>query len=212
MRPAMRGSNHRAVGVLALAIAALTAVAAACGSAAPPSVGPPTPPPTPVVTPDPHLTEPATADQIFKAIRVGKLPLSVNNATAGGPNSPVIKQINAQIANWPLIITEYRSGAVLRDILKWDPTAAPKQGDPPYAWVGMNILIAFGPVTGSPTAPDAARQQQAKDLVALVDPLLWPMEQRSVDPVPTKTLSSAATPQPSAAPSGPASVPASISP
>jgi hypothetical protein len=205
MPPAMRGSNQRARSALALAlVVALSLIAAACGSAAPPSAAAPTSDPTPVITPDPHLTEPATADQIFNAIRYGKLPLSVNNATAGGPDAPIIKQINAQIANWPLIITEYRSSAALRKILKWDAKAGPKQGDPPYAWVGMNILIAFGPVTGKPTKPDAARQEQAKALIALVDPLLWPIEQKSTAPVPTKTAPPASPPAPAAAASLPA--------
>src|SRR6476660_3649144 len=127
MRPAMRGSNHRAGGVLALAGSVLlSAAAAACGSPPPARVAPPTAAPTVAITPNPHLTEPATADQIFTAIRVGDLPLAVTNATTGGPNSPVIKRINAQVGNWPLVITEYRSGATLRDALKWDPSGGPK--------------------------------------------------------------------------------------
>jgi hypothetical protein len=66
----------------------------------------------------------------------------------------------------------------------------------------MNILISFGPVTGMPTAPDSERQEQAQTLIALVDPLLWPIEQRSKAPIPTKTAPPAATPAPpSAAPS-----------
>jgi hypothetical protein len=208
MPPAMRGSNHCVRGTLALAmLIALSSAVAACGSSAPPSVAPPTVAPTPVITPDPHLTEPATADQIWKAISVrGKLPLSVNNASTGAPGSPIIKQINAQIANWPLIITEYRSSQVLRDALKWDPTAGPKQGDPPYSWVAMNILIAFGPVTGKPTTPDADRQEQAKALIALVDPLVWPIEQKSMAPVPTRTLPPPATPSAPAASAAPASI------
>jgi hypothetical protein len=208
MRPAMRVSNHRTGGVLALAtLFALSAVVTACGSGPPPSSPPPTAQPTPVITPDPHLSEPATADQIFNAIRVGDLPLSVNNATAGGPDSPIVKVINAQIANWPLIITEYRSSAVLRAVTKWDPAAGPKQGDPPYTWVGLNMMVAFGPVTGKLAPPDASREQEAKDLVALIDPLLWPLDQRSVVPVPTKTA-----PLPSSAPSGSAAPPASTAP
>ena len=138
--------------------------------------------PTPAITPDPHLTDPATADEIFNAIRKGDLPLSINNATAGGPDAPVIKRINAQVANWPLVITEYRTSRQLRELVAWDPAAAPQQGDAPYAWVGMNILVEFGPVTGVPAAPDYTREQQAKDLIALIDPLLWPLEQRAIDP------------------------------
>ena len=92
----MRGSNHRVRGTHALAmLIALSSAVAACGSSAPPSAAAAaTVAPTPVITPDPHLTEPATADQIFNAIRVGKLPLSVNNASAGAPGAPIIKQIN----------------------------------------------------------------------------------------------------------------------
>ena len=104
------------------------------------------PPPHRPITPDPHLTAPATADEVFNGIRRGELPLSVNNATTGGPNSPLIKQINAQVANWPLIISEYRSASQLRDLLAWDPGAGPRQGDAPYAWVGMNIVVTFGPI------------------------------------------------------------------
>ena len=196
----MRGSNHRAGGVLAPATGLiLSVVIAACGAtAAQPSPPPATPVPTPVITPDPHLTEPATADEIFNAIRVGDLPLSVNNATAGGPNAPVIKRINAQVANWPLVITQYRTSSQLRELVAWDPAAGPKQGDAPYAWVGMNILVEFGPVTGVPARPDSDREQQAKDLIALIDPLLWPLEQRSMVPVPTKSAVPATSEPPSA--------------
>ena len=196
----MRGSNHRAGGVLALAaIVAMSGAVAACGtSAAEPSVAPSTAPATPAITPDPHLTEPATADQIFNALRRGDLPLTVNNATAGDPSSPVIKQINAAVGNWPLIISEFRSSSVLRDTIGWDPAAGPTQGDAPYTWVGLNILVAFGPTTGRPIPPDETRQQQAKDLIALIDPLLWPMQQRAVLPVPTKTAPPASSPAPAA--------------
>jgi len=202
MRPAMRVSNHRARRVLALALAAgLTATAAACGSpSAAGSPAPATAAPTPAATPDPHLTEPATADQVFNGIRRGGLPLSVNNATTGGPNSPLIKQINAQVANWPLIISEYRSASQLRELLAWDPGAGPRQGDAPYAWVGMNIVVTFGPTTGKLAAPDAMRQDQAKTLVALIDPLLWPLEQRSLTPIPTKAALPQSTAPPVASP------------
>ena len=166
----------------------------------PASSAPPISRPTPVVTPDPHLTEPATADEIFTAIRAGDLPLSVNNATAGDPSSPIVKRINADIGNWPLVISEFRSRAALHEATGWDPAAPPDQGDPPYAFVGLNILIEFGPVNGPLVSPDTRRRDQADILVGLVDPLLWPLEQRSVVPIATKTAPPASTP-PSAAPS-----------
>jgi hypothetical protein len=207
----MRVSNHRARKVLALALAAgLSSVAVACGSP-PAASGVPASDAaaTPVVTPDPHLAEPATADQVFNAIRHGSLPLSVNNATAGGPNSPLIKQINAQVANWPLVISEYRTSSQLRELISWEPGTGPRQGDPPYTWVGMNIVVKFGPTTGIPAAPDAMRQEQAKALIGLIDPLLWPLEQRSMAPVPIKTA-----PPGAAAPavSPPSAAPASAAP
>ena len=106
--PIMRVSNHAAR--LAAGAVMATCSSTACGSPPPPSA-PPTVRPTPVITPDPHLTEPATADQVFRAIRVGDLDLHVNNATAGGADAPLVKRINAAIGNWPLVISEYRSGA-----------------------------------------------------------------------------------------------------
>lgn len=201
----MRTSNHAALRLVTL-LAAFVAGLAACGSPAPSSPPPVTPRPTPVITPDPHLAEPATADEIFSAIRVGKLPLAVNNATAGDPNSPVVKRINADIGNWPLIITQFRTSELLRETMKWDAAKPPAQGNAPYTFVGLNIVIEFGPTTGKLATPDASRQEQAERLIALVDPLLWPLEQRSVAPLATKTApppsgdpsaaTAAATPKP----------------
>jgi hypothetical protein len=166
----------------------VTAVLLVAGcSSAPITTARPTPRPTPVITPDPHLTEPATADQVFTAIRVGDLPLSINNATRGDSTSPIVKRINADIGNWPLVISEFRSSAALREATGWDASQPPGQGDPPYAWVGLNVLIEFGPVTGPLQAPDARRQDQARVLVDLLDPLLWPLEQRSVIRISTQT-------------------------
>ena len=192
----MRVSNH-AARLGAGAVMAMLLITA-CGNP-PASSSPPTAIPTPVITPDPHLTEPATADQIFGAIRVGDLPLLVNNATGGDPNSPITKTINAAIGDWPLVITEFRTSALLRSTINWNPAQPPATGNPPYSFVGLNILIEFGPMTGALGQPTSTRQEQAERLVALVDPLLWPLEQRSVAPVPTRT-----TPPASVAPASPA--------
>ncbi len=64
--------------------------------------------PTPVVTPDPHLQEPVTADQVYIALRVAKLPVNSNNANLGRGNPDIVKQINAELDGWPLRITQYR--------------------------------------------------------------------------------------------------------
>jgi hypothetical protein len=192
----MRFSNH--VARLAAGAAVAITIATGCGS---PPAAPSSPSlrPTPVVTPDPHLTEPATADQIFGAIRVGDLPLLVNNATGGDPASPIAKKINAAIGDWPLVISEYRTSALLRSTTNWNPATPPVQGDPPFSFVGLNILVEFGPANSPLAAPSATRQEQAKGLLALIEPLLWPIEQRSIVPVPTRSA------VPSSVPSGAAS-------
>jgi hypothetical protein len=182
----MRTSNHRGWRGTTLLIVAVLGTAA-CGSVVPSSAPAVTARPTPVITPDPHLTEPATADAVFNAIGSGELPLVANNATVGGPGSPVVKRINADIGNWPLIISQYQSSDLLRSTIKWKPAAKPNQGNAPYTFVGLNIVIEFGPTTGKLAAPDATRQDQAERLIALIDPLLWPLEQRSVAPLTTKT-------------------------
>ena len=56
-------------------------------------------------------------------------------------------------------------------------------------------MVAFGPRPArSPMRPQA----QPLRLVGAMDPLLWPIQQRSVTPIPTSTPP-AATPAPSAA-------------
>jgi hypothetical protein len=172
---------------------------AACGSSVASPSPSPTVAPTPVITPDPHLTAPATADAVFNAIRKAGLPLSVTNAS-GVPNSPVVKRINAAIDNWPLIITQYKSTEVLRSTAKWDPKKPLDDASPAYAFVGLNIMVAFGPASGTVAVPDSNRQEQAQRLVDVLDPLLWPLEQRSITPIATKTPAAPApTPAPSAA-------------
>ena len=42
----------------------------------------------------------------------------------------MVKQINAQVANWPLIITEYRNAAMLRAQLGWNPGHQREAGRP----------------------------------------------------------------------------------
>jgi hypothetical protein len=207
----MRGSNQaaRTQGVRARSRSILTVLLAVALSACTSTVASPNPSPTtaptPVITPDPHLTEPATADAIFNAIRKAGLPLSVTNANGGDPNSPVVKRINAAIDNWPLVITEYRTSALLKSTTNWDPAKLPDDASPAYAFVGLNVMIAFGPASGKVADPAPNRQEQAQRLVDVLDPLLWPLQQRSLKPIPTRPADSAsaspkASPKPSPKP------------
>lgn len=200
----MRHSNHGA-GPGLLGVVLVAAVAAACADAPPPPSA--TPRPTPVITPDPHLTEPASADEVFIAIGSAGLPLVANNATAGDASRPYRKRINAEFGNWPLTITEFPSATALRQAIGWDPARPPVQGHPPYAFVGLNILVEFGPSTGARLGPpDENRQAQATELVALLHGLLSPIEQRSLVPV------ALPTPRPAPASALPSAAAAGIAP
>jgi hypothetical protein len=130
--------------------------------------------------------------------------LTISNAIGGDPGSAYVKRFNAAIDNWPLIVTEYKNSATLRAAIKWDPSKPPEKDNAPYTFVGLNILITFGPAAGKPAVPDAAREALAKRLVDVLDPLLWPLEQRSVSPVPSRTAvpvaSPSATPKPAKTP------------
>ena len=199
----MRYSNHTGRGVrLPIWAAGLLALIVVGCTPAVVASAPPTAEPTPVVTPDPHLREPVTADQVFRALSAARLGMIANNANSGGGNPDIVKLINADVGSWPLRITEYRSAAVLTRALDWTSGVAPGGDEAPYAFAGLNILIQFGPISARPpAAPDVSRQQAIASIIAVLDPLLWPLAQRSVVAVPTRTAIPTATPAPSAKPS-----------
>jgi hypothetical protein len=171
----------------------------ACGQAAAPSASP-TPLPTPRITPDPHLSVPVTADQILNALAAGRLTVYANNAT-GGP-TPIVKRINADLDGWPLRITAYTTAVSSKQAKPWKAGAAPGKGEAPYTLAALNVVVEYGPkIAGvAPPAADPAHQAVAASIVAILDPLLWPLEQHSVVKVPSRT---AAPATPSAAPSKP---------
>ena len=185
----MRHSNHTGGGrrLPAVAVGVAVLILAGCGASANGSV-PPSAAPTPVVTPDPHLKEPVTADQIYTILAGAKLQVIANSANLGRGNPLIVKQINASIASWPMRITQYRSAADMTKALGWKPGQAPGGNEAPYAFAGLNVLIQVGPITQRPPAtPDAMRQQSAAAVVAILDPLLWPLRQRSVVAIPSRT-------------------------
>ena len=103
---------------------------AACGEA-PASKAPATPRPTPVVTPDPHLDDPATADQVFLGLVKAGLRMTANNADAGGAGDDLVKRINATYLGWPLSVSEYRTAKALAEATDWSKADDLGQGDPP---------------------------------------------------------------------------------
>ena len=200
----MRTSNQLAGGrwlpggAAGLAVSLVLTVVAACGGSASPSA-PPSVQPTPVITPDPHLSEPVTADKVFVVLGAAKLGITANNANSETGNPAIVKVINAEIGNWPLRITQFSSSAVLRRTVGWKAGARPGADEAPYNIAGLNVLIQYGPISGRPAgAPDAARQALAAQIVDVLDPLLWPLSQHSVVMVPARTPEPTAAPSPTA--------------
>ena len=106
--------------------AAMLELNAACGGPAPStapseSAGPAaTPGPTPVAL----LTEPANADQVYRALVAAGLKLQANTAI-GGPGQDPLKVIQASYAGWPLAIGQWSSSKTLHEALYWKPGAKP---------------------------------------------------------------------------------------
>ena len=179
--------------ILVLAVA--LALAGCGGSAAATPTIPPSPSPTP--TPDPHLTEPASLEAVFSWMQRQGLTITANNADAGGTGGEPLRRINATYASWPLIISEFSSSAALaRSGFRAGTT--PGIGDAPFQFAGLNILVEYGPHAKNVNqqSPDPRFQAAAQKIADVLEPLIGPLEQSSVDPV---SVASAA-PVPSAAP------------
>lgn len=108
-----------------------------------------------------------------------------NNAVGGTDDSPLVKRINATFLGWPLAVSEYRSSAALAKLTDWPTDARPDKGQPPVTIAGLNILIEWGPTTGSePPTPSGRQVKGLRDLAATLDVLLSPLRVRSVVTVP----------------------------
>jgi hypothetical protein len=179
----MRTSSIRGLGRhgrLVSSVVLATVVVAACGSSAPPSAAP-TVRPTPTATPDPHLSDPTTADAVYLALGGAGLRMTANNANAGGENADLVKRINATYLGWPLNISEYRSSAALAAATDWKSGEKPGQGEAPLAIAGANILVTWGPQTGEhPSSPEGRQVEGLTALVTAMDRLLSPIRARSV--------------------------------
>ncbi len=178
----------------------VTAGIAACGDSSA-SVAPATPRPTPLITPDPHLGDPTTADAVFQALAKAGLRVSPNNADAGAADGPLVKRINATLLGWPFTVSQYRTSASLTKLTDWGEAGEPVQGDPPIAIAGLNILVEWGPTTGElPPQPDAAKMTALRELAVNLDMLLSPLRARSVVAVPRAGEVAQASAAPEASP------------
>lgn len=163
-------------------------MAIGCGggpASAPPN---PTPIPTPAPTAVAHLTAPVKADDLYLAVRAAGLRIDPNNASTGGPGHEPVKRINATYEGWPLAISQYSTPASLLDAITWANGSVPGQGEAPVSVVGLNILIQWGPMTGaSPRTPDDRQLAAVTKLALALEPLVSPLEWRTIVPIPGVT-------------------------
>lgn len=192
----MRVSNRGPHVSVTVAGLAFVLVITACGGSTT------TPPPNgsvaPVVTPDPHLREPVSVDALYRLVAKAGIRITPNTASTGAKGEPV-KRIVGTYDDWPIVISQYTTGLALRREAKFDPKVPPTRGEAPYIVQGLNILIEYGPrITNERTPPPPPDDKQAAmlALVTVLDPLLGPLAQRSVVPLPLATP--AASPSPSA--------------
>jgi len=198
----MARSHTRGAWSAAASVAAAVLVAA-CGGG-PPSA-PPTAAPTPLVTPNPHLPSPATAQQVFTGLGKAGLSITANTATLGAEGSDIVTKIYATYLGWPLDVVQFRSSDALTKAASWEAGESPGRGEPPVTLAGLNILIVWGPtISGAaPSKPDARQSDGLKELVAALDVLLSPLKARTNVPI-TISVPVASAPVASA-PSSPAS-------
>lgn len=197
----MRISNQSATRVhvrgprsLAASLIVVGLFVAACGSA-PPSVAPVTPKPTPVITPNPHLVDPASADTVFTAIARAGMPINGNNAGAG---MDPVKTINATFRDWPMLISEYKSAESLAQAKPWKERDPPGQGESPVAIIGLNILVEWGPTTGvRPPSLDEAQIRAMNEFLKVIDPYIGPLQVRTTTELRVPVVTPALTPVPS---------------
>jgi hypothetical protein len=192
MPSAMRIPDRRRPFGRARTLAAAVAIGllvGACGGS-PPSAPPAsaTPVPTPAPTPVAHLSEPAKADSVYLALLAAGLKIAPNNASSGGPGREPVKRINATYAGWPLSIIQFTSAKSLRDAKTWKGTT-PGKGEASIAFMGLNILVEWGPTTGStPKKPDDRQLAAAEALHEALDLLVSPLAARTIVPIPGVAL------------------------
>lgn len=156
------------------ALAALLLVAA-CGGAAPSASVRPIARLTP--TPNPHLVDPTSADQVIASLAAMGMTVITNNASRGRDGEPV-KIVNATFAGWPLSIAEYSSTARRRELHPLDASAVESTR---MLLAGLNIIVLYGP----PDRPDAPSPDpgfvgSARALADALEPLLGPLERQGV--------------------------------
>lgn len=201
----MRIPDQRAPHARTRALASIVMLAcfvAACGGPAPSSEPSSNPTPVPSVGPTPvaRLTEPATADQVYRALVAAGLKVQANTAV-GGPGQDPLKVIQASYEGWPLSIGQWSSGKSLREAYFWKPGAKPGKGEAPIQFMGLNMLIQWGPIpSGLPKFPNDEQTVNAVRLRNALETILSPLASRANVPLPGALPEATPTPAPTKAP------------
>ena len=156
--------------------------------------------PTPLVTPNPHLSTPATAQQVFNGLGHAGLKVTAHTASAGGAGSPFVRKIFASYLGWPLDVTQFRSVQDMNETETWKSGARPEKGDPPITIAGGNILVIWGPINAgrAPVSLDERQKAGLQPLVSALDELLSPLRTRTSLPVTVSETAPASTANPTA--------------
>jgi hypothetical protein len=153
-----------------------------------------------------------SVDALYRMLGAAGIHITPNTASKG-PNGEPIKRIVGTYHDWPIVLSQYSTSAVLRSKAKFDPKVPPVRGEAPYIVEGLNILVEFGPRITNDQSPAPPPDDKRAAMIALVDvlePLLGPLSQRSVVPLPLKGPAASPTPAPAA--SRPASPRPSVQP
>ena len=175
-------------------------IVAGCG-------GSPTASPGPTVatgpTAPPHLPDPTSAADVYRALRLAGLSVVGIGASAGQTPSDPLERISATLDNQPLAILGFASDLGRAKLYPFRDGAAPDAGQPVYTFAGTNIVIEFGPSTAGkkPPVPNATLSATAQRLATTLQALLGQLAERSVQRASTPPPAATPTPAPTPAPS-----------
>jgi len=126
-----------------------------------------------------QLPDPTTAGDVYSAMRKQGLGIVATNAVAG---KEPLTRINATYVGQPLTILAYSSDLARAKYYAFRDGTKPGAGAPTYAYAGLNVVVEFGPKTAGkvPAPPDASLASSATDLATVLEGLLGPLDERSL--------------------------------
>jgi hypothetical protein len=196
--PALRTAAVRCAAATALVIGL-----AACGGNSSPQPTGIAAAATPAPTQDLHITGNADPNRIFQILAAAGLPVHQESLGAGPSGEPV-SVLFVREGFQALAIQQYSSPKALLEA-GFKPGRKIGKGDSTYTFWAGNIVLNLGPRDDRivPAAPTTELQADAARIVAVLDPFLGPLQQRSVVPITLPSTPVPATPPPTATPRSP---------